>query len=407
MDLGFYVAVVAALVAATGCGYLLVRLGFPVPEGGSRIGCIDGLRGYLALAVMCHHFSVWTHIANGGHWSQPKSAFMQSLGSGGVALFFMTTGLLFHRYVKNGFLAPSGSKSVATAREWLKIIITRLFRIQPIIWCSVAVMVALIAVRVGSSSAHWTGNDVMQTFQWLFALQTMPIIFGYRPSGSLDAYVLWSLKYEWIFYLAILPICAIITDFKPARIPPIAQAIFLLIASLVIRRFYAYGVFQFLPLFAVGMIVDELKEMASVARPLRSIAATVLAVAALLIGMNRHVLPSTASQLALYGFFFLCVACGNSVFGLLKYRAARVLGECSYGIYIVHGTVLYAAFIFLGVQPRPAVLVLPMLAVATVIVAACCYLTIERPGNNFGKRLAQRIVHRRINARSPELEVAP
>ena len=45
-----FLAVFASFLAAAGAA----RLGRAPPEGG-RIGCIDGLRGYLALAVLTHH----------------------------------------------------------------------------------------------------------------------------------------------------------------------------------------------------------------------------------------------------------------------------------------------------------------------------------------------------------------
>ena len=41
-----------SMVAATAVGSLAVRAGFPLPMSDKRIGCVDGLRGYLALAVL-------------------------------------------------------------------------------------------------------------------------------------------------------------------------------------------------------------------------------------------------------------------------------------------------------------------------------------------------------------------
>lgn len=49
-----------AFFLAAGVGWLAERTrAIRVPDAATRIGCIDGLRGYLALSVMVHHFAVW------------------------------------------------------------------------------------------------------------------------------------------------------------------------------------------------------------------------------------------------------------------------------------------------------------------------------------------------------------
>lgn len=53
----------------------------PQPVSGSRFLAIDGLRGYLALAVLVHHSSIWYVYARTGKWSAPPSALYAQLGA--------------------------------------------------------------------------------------------------------------------------------------------------------------------------------------------------------------------------------------------------------------------------------------------------------------------------------------
>lgn len=60
---------IIACMVATVVADLAVRGGFPVPGGARRIGCVDGMRGYLALSVMIHHFAIWIQVTRmDGQW---------------------------------------------------------------------------------------------------------------------------------------------------------------------------------------------------------------------------------------------------------------------------------------------------------------------------------------------------
>lgn len=59
-------AAVVAVVVTTYLASLFARARFPISPEDRRIGCVDGLRGYLALAVMVHHFFIWLQVTGGG-----------------------------------------------------------------------------------------------------------------------------------------------------------------------------------------------------------------------------------------------------------------------------------------------------------------------------------------------------
>ena len=61
----------------------------------SRIHTLDGLRGFLALAVLFHHGAIYHGYLKTGIFALPPSRFYTDLGEAGVAMFFMITGYLF------------------------------------------------------------------------------------------------------------------------------------------------------------------------------------------------------------------------------------------------------------------------------------------------------------------------
>jgi peptidoglycan/LPS O-acetylase OafA/YrhL len=98
------------------------RLGWvKIPEASRRIGCFDGLRGYLAVGVFMYHCLIWLYVLQGHEWSPPPGNAYANLGQATVALFFMITSILFYPKILRRL---SGS-------EWLAHFISRIFRAHP------------------------------------------------------------------------------------------------------------------------------------------------------------------------------------------------------------------------------------------------------------------------------------
>jgi peptidoglycan/LPS O-acetylase OafA/YrhL len=356
------------------------------------------LRGYLALAVVVHHFSVWLSYAGGGKvWALPTSPALASLGSSSVALFFMITGFVFY---------PKIRKPRETS--WPALYVTRVFRIVPIIVACVAVVCVIILFR-----QNWTprGPFFKPVAYWVSTLEEPPI-FGYRDSKFINANVLWSLRCEWIFYALVLPICAIGgLAVKPGRTWLIPAG--LLGFSVAGRFFYSgHGFLLFCPLFAAGMIAYEVQVRhglrAAFASPLACIAGVITLVGSSVIELDP---TSLLKQLAV-SLFFVTVACGNGLFGILRTKGAQVLGEVSYSIYILHGVILSVSFVEVGFLNRFASLrmvplgLLVLIPIVTVISIAA-FTFIEKPFLEMGKRLAKRITSGRLKLNAAQLEVAP
>lgn len=376
-------AAFAALLLATLIAGGFARAGFPLPPAERRIGCIDGLRGYLALIVMVHHFIVWLQITKlGGGWSAPSFHLFNQFGAGGVVLFFMTTGLVFYPRVLAGFRACN----------WRVVYTSRVFRLLPAIVLSVLLITVVIMLRTG----HWLNvSYVKPALIWISSAGEPPLL-GYEDSARLNAFVLWSLRFEWIFYLAILPMCAFASDIlRRVGLPIWLVPAGLLVVSLVVLLLKSPPMLSFfLPGFAVGMLGYECQSRPVLAQRLRSPTAALVATLLLLVGMTAFASPYTVG-LPFFGFFFACVTCGNDFGGLLRTRGALVLGECSYSIYLLHGLALDILYVDLaGLVDRFSAsqlpLLLPGVAVAVVLIATANFLMVERPAIRLGARIARR-----------------
>jgi peptidoglycan/LPS O-acetylase OafA/YrhL len=116
--------------------------------------------------------------------------------------------------------------------------------------------------------------------------------------------------------------------------------------------------------------------------------------AALVVAGSLTAFPYFMPQLAVYGLFFACVACGNRFGGVLSNKAALILGEASFSIYLLHGIVLDILFVNILPVIAPgsrivALAALPLAAACVACTAACVFLLIEKPGIRYGKKLAR------------------
>ena len=83
---------------------------------------------------------------------------------------------------------------------------------------------------------------------------------------------------------------------------------------------------------------------------------------------------------------FIIIACGNSLFGFLSSKPARYLGEVSYGVYLLHGIILFCTFKYIvgfelvkTLSPISYWAVVCAIAVLTLIATTLTYRTIEAP----------------------------
>jgi peptidoglycan/LPS O-acetylase OafA/YrhL len=148
----------------------------------------------------------------------------------------------------------------------------------------------------------------------------------------------------------------------------------------------------FVPVFAIGMLAFEIRQRPAWADRLQGPLPAALALLTLVVGMVLFRTP-WGRGLPLFAVTFTCIACGNSLFGLLASKGARVLGEASYGIYLVHGIVLHLAFTMApGLAGGQPLLALPLLAVLVTLLTAAGFLLVERPAIALGRRFVPKHV---------------
>jgi peptidoglycan/LPS O-acetylase OafA/YrhL len=376
------VMLIPALIILTLLGSLLFarviyRLGLiRIPDPARRIGCIDGLRGYLALAVVIHHMFIWLYFIKVHVWKAPPGNFIANLGPTAVAVFFMITAVLFY---------PKMLRRLSD-REWIAFFISRLFRLTPLLWiASIAVAaVVLLQDRVPLLFTRESGFRPM--LQWLSFYGT-PDLFGYPHTDRIVANVTWSLSYEWGFYLCI-PAVAYLRAFLAGRMRP-ATFLFGLFAYFewVIYRHYVGP--RYYILFVAGLLVAEAIRNPRMVILLRSPWAAAVGLIALFSELFFCPTAFGAFPPILLAIFFAPVAAGNSYFKILSQPGSIVLGEVSYGIYLLHGIVLYLTFNFVTLPSQ--FLLMPLLAVAVISGAGLAHALIEAPAIGLGHRLAKSI----------------
>jgi peptidoglycan/LPS O-acetylase OafA/YrhL len=195
----------------------------------------------------------------------------------------------------------------------------------------------------------------------------------------ISAGVQWSLAYEWAFYIA-LPFLALFR--RPASLAV------LLVAGL----FYVVHLSGHVPAmyFGVGMasaaILRSVQSNAIWWSPWLGVVAVLLLCACQLTfrGHNMGV-----GALFLSCFFFI-IASGNTLFGLLATRPARLLGTVSYSLYLMQGIVLFICRAVVSDWPASGLrlwMINTVVAIALVLVSAATYRWVEHPF--IGRRTAR------------------
>lgn len=342
-----------------------------------RYGCIDGLRGYLALAVFLHHFVITWYWKVNGWWDRPPEVYFQNAGRVGVALFFMITGFLFISKV----LKDAGKT------DWLKLFESRFFRIVPLYFFAVVCISVIVFTATNFQLNVSPYELVKQYFKW--ATFRGYEINGFEDTRLIIAAVDWTLKYEWFFYLSLPVISLFIINGKRFG----GACLSLLTILLYIFPITALGMNSiYLIVFTVGGISAYIIKQYPVDYAyFRKTWVSIIAALALCISILH---PNTMSitHILCMSIFFVLVVCGNDLFGLLSLRSSVLLGEISYSIYLLHGLVLYLIFSFFNfvdlsvLSLSEAFALMPLIGGLVVVVSVLTFILVEKHGITFGRK---------------------
>lgn len=348
-------------------------------RGESRFAGIDGLRGYLAFGVFVHHSIITWIFLQTGVIDLPPSNFYSQLGQGSVALFFMITGFLFwDRLLTHG-----------RQHDWLAFAVSRLFRLYPLyLPLMLAVFISVFYLQ-GWELKDSVNQLIGQTLAWL--IFDRPDVNQYHQSGMLISNVTWTLAYEVFFYLA-LPLAAMLFIYRGGWTQTVLCLIGIYALYQVVgwehslKKHFLAG---FLGGIAAAYWIRRPQWVAWSLSPL----AGIIALLALAIAFTMFNRAFNLGALLLLSLFFVIVASGNTLFGALRPRSIRWLGEISYSTYLLHGFVLWILLQrlppALHLDARQAWVFLPLLAACScllVIISSLTYQYIEKPGINAGRR---------------------
>ena len=327
---------------------------------GHRFEAIDGLRGFLAVGVLCAHVMTTRGFYETGAWST-TSRIHVAMGESAVTLFFMVTAFLFWRHV----IRSRGGFDTRTFYA------ARIRRLVPMYAVSVAASLFVVAALSGFQVRVDSFTLLHQLREW--------VSFGFIPTGELngvkDAHIVnavyWTLAFEWSFYLA-LPLLALFARGWPFALL-IAAAIFFGTQAPVSLAFVA------------GILAAEASERGWLGAHLSSNWMAPVPIAAIGVALTFETAYHPVS-VALLFVAFLFFAAGNTLGGILTTRAAKLLGAVSYSFYLTHCIILFVAFRLvegsIGVTSLSAGrhwMVAALAATAATALSAITYRRIEYP----------------------------
>lgn len=334
------------------------------------------------------------------HGAPLTDHFYMYIGPSGVSMFFMITGYLFwKRLLLKG-------ESI----DWLELYVNRAFRIYPlylvlivayfcIAWSRVVPNSPLSITQLCGELAQWFSFGLFGKPQPLFGLEGATAAVG--PT--------WSLRYEWLFYIS-LPLLAVFARNKQAAAIT-ASALFLLQT---LNGFIAEPYRSFLAQFLCGMLTASILRAFPAMRGdgfLKSSFAVVSLVGAIVLTDT----PYSPSGTLFLGASFFLIASGASLFGLLKSRGVKRLGNISYSVYLLHSAVLTILMTRIGILTFALSsdghfwLTAGLMFSCTVLISVVTFAVIERGGIAIGRRFTGRRLSRREgdDAGAQQLEVMP
>lgn len=291
---------------------------------------IDGLRGLLALMVFIHHTGYWYYYSKGQGWFDDGSVLYSNFGQASVCLFFMVSGFLFGHKLLEARDRPL---------DWLRLFTSRVLRLSPLYLVLMLAVFSLIAWKSGFTLFDGWAELWKSLAYWLmFTIPGHPDINGNPNTHLMVAGVIWTLPYEWYFYL-MLPIAGVLLGSRSKdNITP-----WLILSAACLLTFSWWGfIHQLLWGFAGGLtaaLVVRNPRLRALGKNMDWAVLVALVLAYFCFSNTQYY-----TRLILLTFALSCIASGSNLFGFLTTRACRSLSEVSYGVYLLHGFILYLTF---------------------------------------------------------------
>jgi peptidoglycan/LPS O-acetylase OafA/YrhL len=328
------------------------------------------------LRMLAVSFVVFSHLLIDNAMTHLGPYHSQTLGTLGVMIFFVHTCLVLMRSLERQDQCY-GHRALAVS-----FLAARFFRIYPL---SIFIVVVLAAARHMHAPAYPTLSTFLSN---VFLVQNLTGAESVTP-------VLWSLPFEVQMYL-FLPGLYWWTNTaaQPAWRPIVGLWCgFVALSSVLWRLGMNVDLIKFFPCFLPGVLAYCMRQ-ARWRWPPRVLFSYVLAAALiypLLVGIG-----ASATVLS----WFICLILGALIpmcSGVTRRSlrlCGRVVARYSYGIYLVHVSVMNFAFHYVPGIPRS--LAWFIFLVGIIVLPYCLYHLIEKPGIDVGRLLVARLAVARV-----------
>ncbi len=332
---------------------------------------MEGLRGVLSFSVYIHHCIISFSYYQTGVWAAPEALFYDKLGSCPVVIFFFLTGYLFFEEAMRFRILQT------KYTEFLK---KRFLRIYPAYLVSICLVMFFIFLKTNFTLLDDVTTILKSLIGWIvFGLPNgvFQDVNQFLYSTTVNAGVIWSLRYEVLFYF----LCPL---FVRWYLKNKKSLWWMLLFCLIIYATKSYGwqlLFDFSKFmilgFAGGILTAVYHQKIQQFLTQNKVGWVILGLSLVLISVSTKY--TIVETLGLMGIFILVVN-RFKLFNFLTHSIFVGLGRVSYSFYLLHGIVIYAFFnyVFLPLTTAMQILTLCGLGVLVSLVSILSFRLVEQ-----------------------------
>lgn len=293
---------------------------------------IDGLRGYLAFFVFLHHSYVWQVYLKTNKWDEPELNLFNHFGQNSVCFFFIITAFLFTLKL---------IKAKNHEIDWKHYIKSRIYRLFPVYLFSISIIFFIAGYLTHFKINTTLLKNTKSVLSWIFfTVSKNSNINGLEDTAILNAGATWTLPYEWIFYF-LIPLISLFFKIK-INYKYLISFTFIAVVTMLINK---SSFRNFIP-FIGGILVSLLLNSKKLKFDLKAKRYAFLSL--FLLGLSVLFFHNAKKPIPIFitSIVFLIIASRNSFFGILSSEFSRNLGQITYSLYLLHGTILFVTFYF-------------------------------------------------------------
>lgn len=373
----------------------------------TKIDSLEGLRGIMALWVWVSHITTMSTLPFEKH---EGVGWILANGDFAVAVFVILSGFVISLSLREL------RRESFTPRAYGSFLIRRGFRLFPIYLIALYVSVVLLQPSLAAlQQLPWEGPRTagrIQQFQdtlayyWQHLTLHTFLLHGVVPDRILPnssfAFIgqAWSLTLEWQFYLAAPFAVVLLGNFRLTHTLHLVT----LIITIALSKVFGQPSFlaSFLFLFAIGYFAQRLlQELRDGVLSTRQVLGFVAVEAILLTVTGANFFAFLIWAAVYIGIILSMDGKRLPWLTLLETRPLQWLGNISYSFYCLHMAVMYG-FVYvlivkLGLQDRGLyiAIMIPGTLLVSLLLSHLTFHTVEKPMQQYGKRLAANLAARR------------